>query len=220
VAVVAGVDTGVGQGIELAPTGGSAGLAAIGRIPDVKARALGDRAVMVPTDLPTIAPDDVVVDHLVREPAGLDTSSTMPLSSGAPTWSPSARRAVTQRSTPISTRCPSSARPPAGQHMIARGGGKVVSIPSMLSVQGCIRVSRYIAPKSGVPGLTQLLANEQATKGVDVNTIVLGHIATGNTAALQDDQACHRQILERIRTGRWGDVSGHILAVNSGWRAC
>jgi 2-deoxy-D-gluconate 3-dehydrogenase len=125
----------------------------------------------------------------------------------------------------------------AGRHMIGQGRGKIVNIASMLSFQGGIRVPSYTASKSGVAGLTKLLANEWAAKGVNVNAIAPGYIATNNTAALQADESRNRQILERIPAARWGDpsdlggaavflasdasnyVNGHILAVDGGWLA-
>ncbi len=125
----------------------------------------------------------------------------------------------------------------AGRHMIAKGRGKIINIASMLSFQGGIRVPSYTASKSGVAGLTKLLANECAAKGINVNAIAPGYIATNNTAALQADENRNRQIIERIPAGRWGDpsdlggavvflassasdyVQGHILAVDGGWLA-
>ena len=121
--------------------------------------------------------------------------------------------------------------------MIARGSGKIINIASMLTFQGGIRVPSYTASKSGVGGLTKLLANEWAAKGIQVNAIAPGYIATNNTAALQGDETRNRQIIERIPAGRWGDpgdiggaavflassasnyVQGHILAVDGGWLA-
>jgi 2-dehydro-3-deoxy-D-gluconate 5-dehydrogenase len=125
----------------------------------------------------------------------------------------------------------------AGRHMIAQGRGKIINIASMLSFQGGIRVPSYTASKSGVAGLTKLLACEWASKGVNVNAIAPGYIATNNTAALQADETRNRQILERIPAGRWGSpedlggaavflassashyLHGHILAVDGGWLA-
>jgi 2-deoxy-D-gluconate 3-dehydrogenase len=125
----------------------------------------------------------------------------------------------------------------AGRHMIANGGGKIVNIASMLTFQGGIRVPSYTASKSGIGGLTKLLANEWAAKGINVNAIAPGYIATNNTAALQADETRNRSILDRIPAGKWGDASdlggaavflssaaanyvqGHILAVDGGWLA-
>jgi 2-deoxy-D-gluconate 3-dehydrogenase len=107
----------------------------------------------------------------------------------------------------------------------------------MLTFQGGVRVPSYTASKSGIGGLTKILANEWAAKGINVNAIAPGYIATNNTAALQADEDRNRQILERIPAGRWGKpddlggaavflassasdyVNGHILAVDGGWLA-
>jgi 2-dehydro-3-deoxy-D-gluconate 5-dehydrogenase len=125
----------------------------------------------------------------------------------------------------------------AARHMVPKGKGKIINIASMLSFQGGIRVPSYTASKSGVAGLTKLLANEWAAKGINVNAIAPGYIATNNTAALQADAARNRQIMERIPAGRWGQpsdlagavvflasdasdyIQGHILAVDGGWLA-
>jgi 2-deoxy-D-gluconate 3-dehydrogenase len=121
--------------------------------------------------------------------------------------------------------------------MIERGRGKIISIASMLSFQGGIRVASYTASKSGLAGLTRLLANEWAGKGINVNAIAPGYIATNNTEALRADSDRNRQILERIPARRWGEpadlggaavflasaasdyVHGHVLAVDGGWLA-
>jgi len=125
----------------------------------------------------------------------------------------------------------------AGRHMIARGKGRIINIASMLTFQGGIRVPSYTASKSGIGGLTKLLANEWAKHGLSVNAIAPGYIATNNTAALQADEVRNAAILDRIPAGRWGDaadlggaavflasdaaayVQGHILAVDGGWLA-
>ena len=125
----------------------------------------------------------------------------------------------------------------AGRHMAPQGRGKIINIASLLSFQGGVRVASYTASKSGVAGLTRLLANEWAAKGINVNAIAPGYVATNNTAALQADETRNRQILERIPAGRWGQpsdlggaavflassasdyVHGHILAVDGGWLA-
>jgi 2-dehydro-3-deoxy-D-gluconate 5-dehydrogenase len=122
--------------------------------------------------------------------------------------------------------------------VFARNGtGKVVNIASMLSFQGGIRVPSYTASKSGVAGLTKLLANEWAAKGINVNAIAPGYIETNNTEALRNDAARNKSILERIPAGRWGDaediggaavflsstaakyIHGAILNVDGGWLA-
>ena len=91
-----------------------------------------------------------------------------------------------------------------GRSMIARGRGKVIFTASLLSFQGGINVPGYAAAKSGIAGLTKALANEWASKGVTVNAIAPGYIATDNTQALQDDPDRSSAILARIPAGRWG----------------
>jgi 2-deoxy-D-gluconate 3-dehydrogenase len=122
-----------------------------------------------------------------------------------------------------------------GQHMIARGTGKIIFTASLLTFQGGITVPGYAASKGGIGQLTKALANEWAGKGVNVNAIAPGYIATDNTQALQDDPVRHKAILERIPAGRWGTpedfggpaiflasdassyVNGEILVVDGGW---
>ncbi|MEM9837633.1 MAG: 2-dehydro-3-deoxy-D-gluconate 5-dehydrogenase KduD [Pseudomonadota bacterium] len=96
--------------------------------------------------------------------------------------------------------------------------GKIINVASMLSYQGGIRVASYTASKSGVMGLTRLLANEWAHQGINVNAIAPGYFATNNTAALQADENRNRQILERIPAGRWGqpsDLGGGVVFLAS-----
>ena len=115
--------------------------------------------------------------------------------------------------------------------------GAIVNIASLLSFQGGIRVPSYTASKHGVAGITKLLANEWAAKGINVNAIAPGYIATNNTEALRNDPERNRQILERIPAGRWGEASdigeatvflsspaaryihGAVLNVDGGWLA-
>lgn len=123
----------------------------------------------------------------------------------------------------------------AGKEMLAQGSGKIINIASMLSFQGGINVPAYTASKHAVAGLTKALANEWAAKGVQVNAIAPGYMATDNTAALRADEVRSKQILERIPAARWGTnedlkgaaiflasgasdyVSGHVLCVDGGW---
>jgi 2-deoxy-D-gluconate 3-dehydrogenase len=125
----------------------------------------------------------------------------------------------------------------AGRHMIERGRGKIINIASLLSFQGGILVPAYAAAKGGVAQLTKALANEWAAKGINVNAIAPGYMATDNTRALREDPVRSRQILERIPAGRWGEpadlagaavflasaasdyMHGHVLVVDGGWLA-
>jgi 2-deoxy-D-gluconate 3-dehydrogenase len=116
-------------------------------------------------------------------------------------------------------------------------GGRIINVASMLSFQGGIRVPSYTASKSGVMGLTKLMANEWAKHGITVNAIAPGYMATNNTTALRADEARSKEILDRIPAARWGlpedlagpvvflasaasaYVTGHTLAVDGGWLA-
>ena len=122
-----------------------------------------------------------------------------------------------------------------GKEMVARGRGKIVFTASLLSFQGGITVPGYAAAKGGIATLTMALSNEWAGKGVNVNAIAPGYIATDNTEALRSDSVRSEQILTRIPQGRWGQpddlkgvcvflcsdaasyVNGAILTVDGGW---
>ncbi len=124
-----------------------------------------------------------------------------------------------------------------GRLMLKRGGGKIINIASMLSFQGGVRTASYTASKSGVAGLTRLLANEWAGQGINVNAIAPGYIETDNTRPLRDDPQRSREILGRIPAAAWGKpadiggaavflasdaaryVHGAILPVDGGWLA-
>ena len=122
-----------------------------------------------------------------------------------------------------------------GSAMLDRGQGKIIFTASLLSFQGGINVPGYAAAKSGVAGLTRALANEWASRGVNVNAIAPGYVATDNTRALRDDPARNAAILDRIPADRWADpedfagaavflasrasdyVHGAIVPVDGGW---
>ena len=122
-----------------------------------------------------------------------------------------------------------------GKEMISRGSGKIIFTASLLTFQGGITVPGYAASKGGIGQLTMALANEWASKGVQVNAIAPGYIATDNTQALQDNPERNAAILSRIPAGRWGNpedfkgpvvflasaasdyMSGHTMVVDGGW---
>jgi 2-dehydro-3-deoxy-D-gluconate 5-dehydrogenase len=123
----------------------------------------------------------------------------------------------------------------AGRQMLKQGSGKIINMASLLSYQGGITVPAYAAAKGGVAQLTKALSNEWAAKGVNVNGIVPGYIATDMNEALINDETRSRQIIERIPAGRWGQaadfkgavvflasdasayIHGHLLAIDGGW---
>ncbi|TNM68596.1 SDR family oxidoreductase [Streptomyces sp. NP160] len=101
-----------------------------------------------------------------------------------------------------------------GASMLERGSGRIVFTASLLSFQGGINVPGYTAAKHGLAGLTKALANEWSSRGVGVNAVAPGYIATDNTAALREDEDRSRAILERIPAGRWGraqDIAGAVV---------
>jgi len=105
-----------------------------------------------------------------------------------------------------------------GKNMLTAGRGKIVFIASVLSFQGGLTVPGYAAAKGGLRTLTMALANEWAAKGVNVNAVAPGYIATDNTVALQADEQRNRAILERIPAGRWGrpeDIAGAVVFLSS-----
>ncbi len=125
----------------------------------------------------------------------------------------------------------------ANQFVKQGNGGKIINIASMLSFQGGIRVPSYTASKSGVKGITMLMANEWAKYNINVNAIAPGYMATANTAPLRADEKRSAEILDRIPAGRWGlpsdlagpavflaspasdYINGYTIAVDGGWLA-
>ncbi|WP_104666515.1 2-dehydro-3-deoxy-D-gluconate 5-dehydrogenase KduD [Ensifer adhaerens] len=124
----------------------------------------------------------------------------------------------------------------AAKHMVATGrAGRIVNVASMLTFQGGIRVPAYAASKHGIAGLTKAMANELASRGITVNAIAPGYMATDNTEALRNDPDRNAQISARIPAGRWGTpddlatavlffaapasgyVTGTVLPVDGGW---
>jgi 2-dehydro-3-deoxy-D-gluconate 5-dehydrogenase len=238
VAIVTGANTGIGQGIALALAGAGADVALVGRTPAEetaeRVRAAGRRAAIIDADLSSIAPLQGVVERVVAEFGGLDILVN---NAGVIRRADALDFSEEDWDSVVDTNLKSVffLSQAAARHMVTKGRGKIINIASLLSFQGGIRVPSYTASKSGVAGLTKLLANEWASKGINVNAIAPGYISTNNTAALQADETRNRQILERIPAGRWGEpsdlggaavflassasdyVQGHILAVDGGW---
>ncbi|MEO9599372.1 2-dehydro-3-deoxy-D-gluconate 5-dehydrogenase KduD [Parasphingorhabdus sp.] len=244
-AVVTGANTGIGRGIALALAEAGANIAAVGRSPATetveKAKALGSDAEIISADLSSTEPVQRIIDETKERFGSIDILVN---NAGTIRRNDAVYFSEDDWDVVMDTNLKSLffLSQAAGREMIAAHEsdgriGKIINIASMLTFQGGIRVSSYTASKSGVGGLTKLLANEWAAKGVCVNAIAPGYIATNNTAALQADEDRNRQIMERIPAGRWGDpsdvggaaiflasdasnyVQGHILAVDGGWLA-
>jgi 2-deoxy-D-gluconate 3-dehydrogenase len=239
-ALVTGANTGIGQAIAVALAEAGADVALAGRSAPDESLALidatGRKAVDLRAYLSSIAPVKGLVDEAASALGGLDILVN---NAGIIRRNDLADFTEEDWDAVVDTNLKTLfflSQAAAGV-MVAQGAGKIINIASLLSFQGGIRVPSYAAAKSGVAGLTKAMANELAPKGVQVNAIAPGYIATNNTAALQADETRNRQILERIPTGRWGSpadiagaavflaspasdyVTGHVLAVDGGWLA-
>ena len=240
VALVTGANTGIGQGIALALAKAGADIVLTARRDPSETRALveaqGVRAHVIMADLSSIEPCNRIVSQTVEAFGRLDilvNNAGIIRRNDALDFTEDDWDAVMDTNLKVLFFLCQA----AGRQMVGNGGGSIINIASMLTFQGGIRVASYTASKSGVGGLTKLLANEWAAKGINVNAIAPGYIATNNTAALQSDETRNRQILERIPAGRWGEpddiggaavflasdaakyVQGHVLAVDGGWLA-
>jgi 2-deoxy-D-gluconate 3-dehydrogenase len=241
VALVTGGNTGIGQGIALALAAAGADIASVARRSSdetvTQAEAMGRRAVSIQADLTSLEPVERVLDEAT---AALGPVDILVNNAGI------IRRADAVDFTEqdwddvmnVNLKTLFFLSQAAVKRMIADGrGGKVINTASMLSFQGGIRVPSYTASKSGVAGLTKLMANEWGKHGVNANAIAPGYFATDNTQALQDDPVRSKEILGRIPAGRWGQpadiggaavflssaasdyVQGIVLPVDGGWLA-
>ncbi len=239
-ALVTGANTGIGQAIAVALAEAGADVAVAGRSEPGETlaaiRATGRAAVDIKADLSSTQPVQRVVDETL---AGLGRLDILVNNAGIIRRADALEFTEADWDAVVDTNLKTLffLSQAAARHMAARGSGKIVNIASLLSFQGGVRVPSYAAAKSGVAGVTKAMANEWAAKGIQVNAIAPGYIATNNTGALRDDETRNRQIVERIPAGRWGDpadiagaavflassaadyVTGHVLAVDGGWLA-
>jgi len=245
VAVVTGCNTGLGRGMALALAQAGCDIVGLNIVPaDETATAverMGRRFHDIPTDLSTAKAEDLIarataafgrIDILVNNAGIIRRADALEFSERD--WDDviavnlkavfflaqaAARQFIRQQTAGLSK------------------GGRIINTASLLSFQGGIRVPSYTAAKSGVLGLTRLLANEWAKYGITVNAIAPGYMDTDNTTALRADAARSAEILARIPMGRWGlpadlagpvvflasdaaaYVTGHALAVDGGWLA-
>ncbi|MGO1072186.1 2-dehydro-3-deoxy-D-gluconate 5-dehydrogenase KduD [Lysobacter sp. CA199] len=241
VALVTGANTGLGQGLALALARAGADIAAVGRsAPDATIEAvtaLGRRCIWIEAALDTPAPAQSIVDRALAQLGRIDI-----LINNAGTIRRNDALDFTEddwdQVMGVNLKTLFFLAQAVARHWSANArGGKIVNIASMLSFQGGVRVASYTASKSGVLGLTRLLANEWAGKGINVNAIAPGYFATNNTEALRTDEKRNQAILDRIPAGRWGQpddlggavvflcsaaadyVHGAVLPVDGGWLA-
>lgn len=241
VAIVTGCDTGLGQGITLGLAEAGCDIVGVNRkIPHDTAQqvqALGRRFLAIQADLRhQQALEDIVietvakmgrVDILVNNAGTIRRCDALDFSEKD--W---------DEVMDLNLKTVFFLSQAVARQFIAQGnGGKIINIASMLSFQGGIRVPSYTASKSGVMGLTRLLANEWAPHNINVNAIAPGYMATNNTQQLREDAERNQEILERIPAGRWGEpadlqgaavflasraaeyINGYTLAVDGGWLA-
>ncbi|AKK66051.1 2-dehydro-3-deoxy-D-gluconate 5-dehydrogenase KduD [Xanthomonas translucens] len=240
VALVTGANTGLGQGIALALAQAGADIAAAGiQAPtetEDKVKALGRRFVAIQANLISIQPVQRVLDETL---AGLGRLDILVNNAGLIRRADAVDFSEQDWDDVMNVNIKSAffMSQAAGRHFIAQGSGKIINIASMLSFQGGIRVPSYTASKSGIAGITRLLANEWGGKGLNINAIAPGYMATDNTAQLRADAARNQSILERIPARRWGVpedlggtavflassasdyVNGTVIPVDGGWLA-
>lgn len=239
--LVTGANTGIGQGLAIGLAAAGADVAAVGRSAPSETKAavetLGRRFIFVEADLSTIERISKVVAQAENALGPIDV-----LVNNAGTIKRNDALEFTESDwdevIDVNLKTVFFLSQAVARSMVAgKRSGKIINIASMLSFQGGIRVASYTASKSGVAGLTKLLANEWASKNINVNAIAPGYIATNNTAALRADEKRNAEILGRIPAGRWGApddlagaavflasaasdyIHGTTLAVDGGWLA-
>jgi 2-dehydro-3-deoxy-D-gluconate 5-dehydrogenase len=240
VALVTGANTGLGQGIALALAQAGATIVAIGRSnPSDTQRdveALQRRFHFVSANLEHSNESGRVVAQAAKLAGRIDilvNNAGIIRRNDALTFSEEDWDAALN----VNLKTPFFLAQAAAHVMLENGGGKIINIASMLSFQGGIRTASYTASKSGLAGITRLLANEWAARGINVNAIAPGYFETNNTTALRSDEQRNRDILGRIPAGRWGTpadlggaavflasaasdyVHGTVLPVDGGWLA-
>ena len=240
VAAVTGANTGLGRAIAEALAGAGADVALVGRSDPAGTltaiQALGRRAAWIEADLGNKPDHARIVSETVRQLGGLHVlvnNAGIIRRADSIDFTEADWDAVLD----VNLKAVFFLSQAAARHMIPNGGGKIINIASMLSFQGGIRVPSYTASKSGIAGITRLLANEWGARGVNINAIAPGYMATDNTAQLRADEDRNKAILDRIPAGRWGEpsdlggtavflasrasdyVNGAVIPVDGGWLA-
>lgn len=241
VALVTGGNVGLGQGIAvaLAEAGADIVSVALSESDDTvaKVQAMGRRAHAISADLTSIEPVERVVQEAQAAMGRIDilvNNAGLIRRADAVDFTEADWDLVMN----INLKTVFFMSQAVARLFIKQGdGGKIINIASMLSFQGGIRVPSYTASKSGVAGLTKLMANEWAPHRITANAIAPGYFATANTQALREDPVRSAEILGRIPAGRWGEpsdlggaavflasrasdyVQGAILPVDGGWQA-
>lgn len=241
VAIVTGCSTGLGQGMSLGLAKAGADIVGVDYVSaketKEKVEKLGRKFLGIEADLQSIDPIDAIiqeavnklghVDILVNNAGIIRREDTIDFSEE--NWDDVMN---------INLKTVFFFSQKVARQFIAQGnGGKIINVASMLSFQGGIRVPSYTASKSGVMGITRLMANEWAQNGINVNAIAPGYMSTNNTAPIRVDKERSAEILGRIPSGRWGlpedlqgpvvflaspaadYIQGYTIAVDGGWLA-
>ncbi|MCW0046680.1 2-dehydro-3-deoxy-D-gluconate 5-dehydrogenase KduD [Brevundimonas sp. BT-123] len=241
VALVTGGNVGLGQGIALALAEAGADIVSVALSESddtvAKVQAMGRRAHAISADLTSIEPVERVVQETLAAMGRIDILVN---NAGLIRRADAVDFTETDWDLVMNTNLKTVffMSQAVARLFIKQGdGGKIINIASMLSFQGGIRVPSYTASKSGVAGLTKLMANEWAPHRITANAIAPGYFATANTQALREDPVRSAEILGRIPAGRWGEpsdlggaavflasrasdyVQGAILPVDGGWQA-
>jgi len=240
VAMVTGANTGIGQAIAVALASAGATIVTVtrGDASDTAkgVTANGQRCICLHADLGSTQPIANVIAEGVNRAGGIDilvNNAGIIKRNPAMDYTEADWDAVMN----VNLKSVFFLSQAVARHMSGKGGGKIINIASMLSFQGGLRVAAYTASKSAIAGITRLLANEWASKGINVNAIAPGYVETNNTAALREDEARNKSILARIPAGRWAKpedmggaavflaskaadyMHGAIVPVDGGWLA-
>jgi 2-dehydro-3-deoxy-D-gluconate 5-dehydrogenase len=240
VAIVTGANTGIGQAIAVALGAAGARVALVGRssMEETEARldAIGAPHLALRADLSTPGPVAGIVEEVVGWTGQVDilvNNAGIIRRADALDFTEADWDAVMDTNLKVAFFLAQA----AGRHMVPRRTGKIINIASLLSFQGGVRIASYTASKSGLAGLTKLLACEWAPHGINVNAIAPGYFVTNNTEALRNDAERHSAILARIPAGHLGDpadlggaavflasdaaryIHGITLPVDGGWLA-
>jgi 2-dehydro-3-deoxy-D-gluconate 5-dehydrogenase len=241
VAIVTGANTGIGQGIAIALAEAGADIAAVGRTAstetEARVRAAGRRFHHSNADLSSIKPIAGIIPETLKALGRVDilvNNAGTIRRADAVDFTEADWDAVMD----VNLKSVFFLSQAFAKHAFAnQQKAKIIQIASLLSFQGGIRVPSYTAAKSGLAGVTKLMANEWAAKGINVNAIAPGYFVTNNTEALRQDETRSRDILARIPAGRWGEPSdlggaavflastasdyihGAIIPVDGGWLA-
>jgi 2-deoxy-D-gluconate 3-dehydrogenase len=240
-ALVTGANTGLGQAIAIALADAGADIVAVGRSSAAetgkRVTASGRGFFEIQADLRSTGPVERLVEDAARKLGRIDILVN---NAGM------ARRRRAEEFTEedwdevmnLNLKSAFFLSQSIARRMLVDGkGGKIINIASMMSFQGGIGIASYTASKSGIAGITRLLANEWASRGINVNAIAPGYFVTNITEPLHKDAKRNKEILDRIPAGRWGVpddlggaavflasaasdyVHGSLLVVDGGWLA-